>query len=115
MSRPVADDLGNLATRTLAIVMKYRGGRVPVPGVHDARGAACEQNDFDRDTRAVDRLMPMRMRVLVRAYCSCKQIPHSLTLSDVHGVVRQWATLRVERFFHRRHAVRRLGVACAAP
>jgi methionyl-tRNA synthetase len=32
LNRDLADDLGNLAARTLSMVVKYRGARVPAPG-----------------------------------------------------------------------------------
>ncbi|WP_323122127.1 methionine--tRNA ligase [Burkholderia alba] len=34
LNRDLADDLGNLASRTLSMVVKYRGGRVPAPQAH---------------------------------------------------------------------------------
>ena len=36
LNRDLADDLGNLVTRTLAMVAKYRGGAVPAPRAYDA-------------------------------------------------------------------------------
>jgi methionyl-tRNA synthetase len=36
LNRDLADDLGNLASRTLSMVAKYRGGYVPVPKVYEA-------------------------------------------------------------------------------
>jgi methionyl-tRNA synthetase len=36
LNRDLADDLGNLAARTLAMVMKYRSGFVPVPKANNA-------------------------------------------------------------------------------
>jgi methionyl-tRNA synthetase len=36
LSRELADDLGNLASRTLSMLVKYRGGRVPAPQGYDA-------------------------------------------------------------------------------
>jgi len=36
LNRDLADDLGNLASRTLSMVVKYRRGYVPVPKVYEA-------------------------------------------------------------------------------
>jgi methionyl-tRNA synthetase len=36
LNRDLADDLGNLAARSLAMVMKYRGGIVPAPKTYEA-------------------------------------------------------------------------------
>jgi methionyl-tRNA synthetase len=36
LNRDLADDLGNLASRTLSMVVKYRGGHVPAPKVYEA-------------------------------------------------------------------------------
>lgn len=36
LNRDLADDLGNLASRTLAMVHRYRAGRVPTPGAYTA-------------------------------------------------------------------------------
>jgi methionyl-tRNA synthetase len=40
LNRDLADDLGNLAARTLAMVTKYRGGIVPAPHDYEAREQA---------------------------------------------------------------------------
>jgi methionyl-tRNA synthetase len=40
LSGELADDLGNLVSRTLSMVAKYRGGRVPAPHGYDAEEAA---------------------------------------------------------------------------
>lgn len=40
LNRDLADDLGNLAARTLSMVTKYRGGVVPAPHVYEAREQA---------------------------------------------------------------------------
>jgi methionyl-tRNA synthetase len=40
LNRDLADDLGNLAARTLAMTKKYRDGFVPVPRAYDAREEA---------------------------------------------------------------------------
>jgi methionyl-tRNA synthetase len=36
LNRDLADDLGNLASRSLSMVVKYRGGHVPAPKVYEA-------------------------------------------------------------------------------
>jgi methionyl-tRNA synthetase len=36
LNRDLADDLGNLASRTLSMVVKYRGGLVPAPKTYEA-------------------------------------------------------------------------------
>jgi methionyl-tRNA synthetase len=40
LNRDLADDLGNLAARTLAMAMKYRGGTVPAPKAYEPREEA---------------------------------------------------------------------------
>jgi methionyl-tRNA synthetase len=40
LNRDLADDLGNLAARSLSMVVKYRGARVPAPGRHEAADEA---------------------------------------------------------------------------